>query len=134
MQSGFSRESLMQRKLFLEDLKAKNLTRSRPQTISDWGGYLRNSIGCFRSFMDHTEVFKIDGGYIHVTSPYWPAVRNLDEDLFMNQLGYIKSPYRIYNEDAVTYYKVITSLKLLRHQLKAYQVSRGIAPLVPLSK
>lgn len=125
-------ESYRQRQLFLEELNAKEFNRLRPESIIDWRFNLANKtslIGDFRRFIDHTEVFKIKSGtkpsgedargYIHVTSPYWPAVRNLDEELFMTSLGYIKSEHRIYNPDAVTYYKIINCLTSLRREMKA---------------
>lgn len=117
-------ESYRQRQLFLEELNAKEFNRLRPESIIDWRFNLANKtslIGDFRRFIDHTEVFKIKDarGYIHVTSPYWPAVRNLDEELFMTSLGYIKSEHRIYNPDAVTYYKIINCLTSLRREMKA---------------
>lgn len=121
-------ESYRQRQLFLEEHNAKELNRDRPQTLIDWRSNLANKTD-FRRFIDHTEVFKIKSGtkpsgedargYIHVTSPYWPAVRNLDEELFMTSLGYIKSEHRIYNPDAVTYYKIINCLTGLRREMKA---------------
>lgn len=122
-------ESYRQRQLFLEEHNAKELNRPRPESIVDWRFNLANKtslIGDFTRFIDHTEVFKIKSqpgersrSYIHVTSPYWPAVRNLNEEFFMTQLGYAKSEHRIYNENAVTYYKIIHCLTSLRREMKA---------------
>lgn len=116
------RISYQNRLLFLEEYNAKELNpERRPLTICHWRCNLANktsSIGDFTRFIDHTEVFKIKHGrgYIHVTSPY-KHVENLNEEFFMTQLGYKKSKYRIYNPDAITYYKVITCLTMLRREM-----------------
>ena len=112
----------MQRQLFLRDLEAKEINQCKlPQAIWEWVHLLINR-GGFNCLIDHLEVFKIEKGYLHTVSPYEQTVQSQKKELidkFLNQLGYIESPHRIYNEHAVTFYKVIPNVKLLGAELRA---------------
>lgn len=113
----------MSREEFMQYFEAKDCYWRQPGTIRDWVFLCSN---CPDSvFFDHTEVFKIPGGYIICHSPYNHFNINAIES-FKEKYGYIESEHKIYNANAITFYKIVSCLKTLRRELKLLPIYPGI--------
>lgn len=113
----------MSREAFKQHFEAKDCYWKRPVTISQWVTYCLNCPD--RTFFDHSETFKIPGGYIICHSPYNHILRFPEKiESFKEKYGYIESEYKIYNPEAITFYKIVHNLTSLRHELKRLRAYR----------